>query len=94
MASPQGVTDPTTNVAHLVSGVVYLDTELLVSPDNGAGPAYVPILRHELAHLVGLGHVNDPTQLMFPINYDQLNYQAGDLAGLAYLGRGACAPGL
>lgn len=87
-------TDPTTGTRHLVSGAVFLDTELLSWPDHDGEPAYLGTLRHEFGHLVGLGHVDDPTQLMHPVNQGQGAFQAGDLAGLAALGRGPCAPGL
>jgi hypothetical protein len=51
------------------------------------GEAYL----HELGHLVGLGHVNDPTQMMNPsIPSIAARYGAGDLTGLARLGSGSC----
>jgi len=51
------------------------------------GEAYL----HELGHLAGLGHVNDPTQMMNPsIPGIAARYGAGDLAGLARLGSGSC----
>ncbi|MGC8464877.1 MAG: matrixin family metalloprotease [Acidimicrobiales bacterium] len=48
----------------------------------------VSLIHHELGHVVGMGHVNDPTQVMNPVdNYNAPEtYQAGDLAGLAHLG--------
>ncbi|MCR6491586.1 hypothetical protein [Cellulomonas sp. P24] len=45
-----------------------------------------------MGHLVGLGHVDDPHQLMSPTLGAPVTFQDGDLAGLAQLGRGACAP--
>lgn len=51
------------------------------------------LLQHELAHLVGLGHVEDPTQLMNPVAVPgHVTFGAGDLTGLAHLGRGRCFP--
>ena len=52
------------------------------------------VLVHELAHVVGLDHVDDPTQLMHPENDGQRELGSGDRAGLAELGRGACEPAL
>jgi hypothetical protein len=42
---------------------------------------------------VGLDHVDDPAQLMYPTT-GMPTFQAGDLTGLAELGRGDCAPGV
>ncbi|MFC5382096.1 matrixin family metalloprotease [Aquipuribacter nitratireducens] len=95
VASPTHTIDPTTGRAHLVTGVVYLETELTsVEPASEAGPAYTEVLRHELGHLVGLGHVDAPTEAMHPSVSGATAYQSGDLAGLAVLGQGPCAPGL
>lgn len=53
------------------------------------------IVLHELGHLVGLGHVTDTRQLMYPQSQAGVTgFGAGDLAGLAALGRGTCLPDL
>ena len=78
-----------------VSGSVYLDpikvTQMSTSMGEGVGRS---VILHELAHLVGLAHVNDVRQIMWPRgNSARLTeYQSGDLAGLAILGRGTCQP--
>ena len=52
------------------------------------------IIMHELAHVVGLGHVNDRNELMFEENTGQTALGPGDRAGLAALGAGPCVPQL
>ncbi|MDP9497989.1 MAG: M10 family metallopeptidase domain-containing protein [Actinomycetota bacterium] len=47
-------------------------------------------LLHELGHLVGLAHVEDPGQLMHPQGRIAA-YGAGDLRGLAAAGSGPCS---
>jgi len=49
------------------------------------------VIMHELGHVLGLDHIDDPRQLM----YDQASwvreYAAGDKTGLAQLGSGPCS---
>ncbi len=75
-----------------VSGEVQLDgpqaLDILREPNGPA--ALEAVVLHELAHVVGLGHVDDPRQLMAPTNTGQLDFGPGDLRGLAVLGRGSC----
>ncbi len=78
-----------------VTGSVTLDaadlTRMAESQDGRARARAV--IQHEVAHLVGLGHVDDTAQLMFPtINSNITGFNDGDLVGLAALGRGACFP--
>jgi hypothetical protein len=63
-------------------------TRQLQSGDDAKARA---VLLHELGHLVGLGHVTDPFQVMYDTNsYPLARYHAGDLRGLAELGLGRC----
>ncbi|MDQ3465883.1 MAG: M10 family metallopeptidase domain-containing protein [Actinomycetota bacterium] len=75
-----------------VSGQVYLDPSKLQHIIDTAGlVAARAIIEHELGHLVGLAHVDDPTQLMHPRAQAAVSgYQSGDLEGLARLGAGEC----
>jgi hypothetical protein len=79
-----------------VSGSVFLDTPQLTAlqAEPNGGVVEKVIIEHELGHLVGLGHVNDPTQIMNPTVEGLTEYRAGDLRGLAYEGRGSCHPEL
>jgi len=78
-----------------VSGEVRLDGpqlgQAMAEPDGRAGVQAV--IEHELGHLVGLDHVDDATQLMYPSTDGSVtDYADGDLLGLDQLGRGACFP--
>lgn len=82
-----------------VTGHMDLDaaffTTLLTDPTVHDGPAQArAIVLHELGHLVGLDHVEDPTQLMNPVDVGNRDFQPGDLTGLAALGGGPCVPDL
>jgi len=87
------VQDDVTGRDVYVTGDVALD-----SPALGAmlhrpqGRAEVrAVVMHELGHVVGLTHVDDPDQLMYPDSIGLTSFGPGDLAGLAALGRGRCS---
>lgn len=69
-----------------VSGSIVLDTPQVVQMPYATARA---VVMHELAHVVGLGHVDDATQLMHEQG-QATAFQPGDLAGLARLGTGPC----
>lgn len=77
----------------LVSGQVALDAEQIsevLQYVSGRAVA-VATITHELGHLVGLSHVDDPQQLMYPSARPLVNTLGrGDLSGLAALGAGRC----
>ena len=92
-AGPQGVRTQSGDETY-VSGVVYLDPQALGQVHDRFGRATAKaIVLHELGHLVGLAHVNSQADLMFPRGQvKSTDFGAGDLAGLAALGRGDCQP--
>ena len=89
----------TVYTAGLIKGYLVLDTPDLLAhlkPGFGLGLRRGNLLLHELAHVVGLGHVSNSHLLMNPTmtSYTPNGYAAGDAAGLAMVGRNAgCIPG-
>lgn len=82
-----GEQDPFNADVHLLGGAPV---------PNGFGPGVTwgRIMLHELGHVVGLGHVSDPNQVMHgpitdPSSATNSAYGIGDLAGLRLLGRQA-----
>lgn len=95
VASTSGFRADGTRAARLHAGYIVLD------PASTAEPGFVSrrgrvtrgqILLHEGAHVAGLGHVDDPTQLMNPVSVPHDSaWGAGDLAGLNAVGAvGGC----
>lgn len=85
IALPLPVTDP--------AGDVYVSGWLVLDGTAMSAMAQAPLagtIAHELAHLVGLGHVDDPSQLMFDTATDVHDFGAGDLSGLFAVGTGPC----
>jgi len=72
-----------------VSGSVILDgpqTSTLAT-GWGNGPTQAKLIVHELAHVLGLGHVNDASQIMNPVIPSRAGaLGTGDLSGLTWLG--------
>jgi len=48
------------------------------------------LLEHELGHLLGLAHVDDPIAGQYPLLGDVDRLASGDRAGLRAAGRGGC----
>ncbi|HSP37912.1 MAG TPA: matrixin family metalloprotease [Frankiaceae bacterium] len=79
-----------------VTGSIALDAPQLQRTAATEGSTAVrAVVEHELGHLVGLDHVKDRQQLMYPESALAVTrYQSGDLRGLALLGNGPCTPTL
>ena len=74
-----------------VTGTVFFDAPAFAEMErDGDESLQRAIVMHELGHLVGLDHVDDDRQLMYPSTTFQTSFGNGDLEGLAILGEGPC----
>lgn len=69
-----------------VTGIVVLDTDVFDGVPVLDSSGDQAIVDHEFGHLVGLGHVGDPDELMAADNIGRTTYGPGDREGLARLG--------
>lgn len=93
-ADAEGVTVPiavpTSQGGVLVSAEVALNTDQQLPVGfRTDGASEGEVLLHELGHAVGLAHVANRADAMFPTVRGIAAYGEGDLAGLAAVGRGA-----
>ena len=77
----------------LVTGQVLLDAPDLERILDRNEPEALAVVVHELAHVAGLDHTDDDTQLMYP-EAVQTELGDGDRRGLRELGQGPCRPDL
>ena len=74
-----------------VSGGIVLDVEAFTATTVAQQPRVLEgIVLHEVAHVVGLGHVSEPMELMYATNTGQVELGPGDREGLARLGSLPC----
>jgi hypothetical protein len=72
-----------------VSGLIVINADTPLAPGFLHVASLGPVVEHELGHVVGLGHVLHPGQLMFPAPIVR-RWNDGDLTGLRRLGSGPC----
>jgi hypothetical protein len=76
---------------YFVTGAIALDTDVFRTPSDGAQRTNLQaIVDHEFGHVVGLDHVDDPSELMYESNVGVTDYGPGDLEGMARLGSVPC----
>ena len=73
----------------LVTGLIVITADVPLEPGFRSAGSLGPVVEHELGHIVGLGHVAHPLQLMFPAPLVR-RWNDGDLTGLRRLGSGPC----
>jgi hypothetical protein len=85
---------PETGQVYVTGGVTLDAPELSAIEPSRRTAAITAVVEHELGHVAGLDHVQDPSALMYPEEHGQTGYGPGDLRGLALLGSGSCHPEL
>ncbi|MBW3594756.1 MAG: matrixin family metalloprotease, partial [Actinobacteria bacterium] len=71
-----------------VTGVVTFNADAKLLSGFELGDSWGDVALHELGHLVGLAHVDDDNQVMYPdVTAGEARLGAGDLRGLELLGR-------
>lgn len=73
----------------IVSAQVVINKSLLSGSQRGL---FMPVLLHELGHAVGLTHVADSTDIMYPIAVEGAAYRGAVLAKLAAVGSAGVCP--
>ena len=94
-AGSQRLTRPGVRFTY-VTGTVALNSTKMEELIDRTGPNSArSVIAHELGHLVGLAHVDNANQSLFPRAQPTVTeFGSGDLAGLAHAGSGDCVPDL
>jgi len=88
-AGVAGPLTPDTGADIYVSGVVAINAGDPNPPGFASPGAQGPVVLHELAHVLGLGHIKAQGELMEPSGGGVTDLGPGDLEGLRRLGRSA-----
>lgn len=75
-----------TGAQRIMSARVTINRSLL---SGKMAPYFMPVLLHELGHVVGLTHVDDSTDIMYPVIFKGASYEGGTLAKLSAVGAAA-----
>ena len=86
IGAPRWVFTP--NGPRIFAAAILLEGTLAV-PMTWGGDGWGAIVLHEIGHVVGLDHVEDVDQLMYPVVAGVHGFSPGDLAGLHRLGSAA-----
>ena len=77
--------DGNPGLSEIFSGTVTFNSDLTWTPyGQPGGVDFFAVALHEIGHIIGLGHVNDTSEIMNPVIYaDDLG--SGDIAGAQFL---------
>lgn len=77
--------DENPGLSEIYSGIITFNSDLTWTPyDEAGGVNFYAVALHEIGHIIGLGHVNDSSEIMNSVIYaDDLG--SGDIAGAQYL---------
>lgn len=80
-----------TSEPRIISGARISINPRVTSRASAGFPSTVPVLLHELGHVAGLDHVDDPADLMYPYVVDVRAYRSRDVTRLrAATGSASC----
>jgi len=69
----------------IIGGVLVIKKEIVVAKSKKEPQVLDNLYLHELGHVLGLGHVDDISQIMYPTILKQTHLGTGDIAGVRKL---------